>query len=415
MTAPSTESRPGLLRRCGGPTTELARWAKRRGLYPYFLPVEEATATEVRIQGEWKVMLGSNNYLGLTHDPRVSAAAREAMGRYGTGATGSRLLTGNIDLLDDMEERFAELWGKEAALVFSTGYQTNLGVVSGLLGRGDHVFLDRRSHASIVDGALLSRGTIHRFGHRDHEDLDRLLEGASPDAGTLVVTDGVFSMEGHLAPLPELVAAARRHGAALMVDEAHALGVLGTSGAGSVEHFGLQGEVDLIMATFSKSLGSMGGVVAGPAPVLEHLEHNARPFMFTAALPPASVAGVLAALDIMLGEPERRARLWERSSRLRDGLRSLGFCLRGGDTPIIPVEIGDVEATCRFWKALFDGGVFVHPVVPPAVPPNSCLLRVSLTAAHTEAQIDRVLEVFRKARDSRRAAGSPTQNVGGEP
>lgn len=373
-------------------------WAEREGFYPYYLPVEDGDATEVVIRGERKIMLGSNNYLGLTHHPRVLEAARRALERFGSGATGSRLLTGNTVYHDALEERFADLFEKEAALVFTTGYQTNVGIISSLVGRGDHVFLDRRAHASIVDGALMCLGTLHRYPHQDAEALDRMLESADPESGRLVVTDGVFSMEGDLTDLPTLVGVARRRGAAILVDDAHGLGLFGEGGAGTASHFGLQDEVDLIMATFSKSLGSVGGVVAGDRRVIDVLRHTARSLIFSASLPPASAAGTLAALEVMTGQPGLRDRLWANSERLLDGLTGLGLPVGDSATPIIPVRMEGMETAFRFWKALYDRGVLVHPVVPPAVPPRSCLIRVSVTAAHDDEQIDRVLEAFDGAR-----------------
>lgn len=369
-------------------------WAEAEGFYPYFLPVEGGDATEVVIRGVRKIMLGSNNYLGLTHHPRVVEAVRNALDRFGSGATGSRLLTGNTVLHDALEERFCDLFQKEAALVFTTGYQTNVGIISALVGRGDHVYLDRRAHASIVDGALMCLGTLHRYPHQDAGALDLMLREVDPDAGKLVVTDGVFSMEGDLTDLPELVAVARRGGAAILVDDAHGLGLFGDRGAGTASHFGVQDEVDLIMATFSKSLGSIGGVVAGEREVIDVLRHTARSLIFSAGLPPASVAGTLAALEVMTSEPGLRERLWHNSDRLREGLTELGLPVGESRTPILPVPMEGMETAFRFWKALYDRGVLVHPVVPPAVPPRSCLIRVSVTAAHRDEQIDRVLEAF---------------------
>ncbi|HEY4215955.1 MAG TPA: aminotransferase class I/II-fold pyridoxal phosphate-dependent enzyme [Gemmatimonadaceae bacterium] len=374
----------------------LAREMQAAGVYPCFVPIEASTATEARIGGEWKVMVGSNNYLGLTHHPRVLEAARDALCRFGSGSTGSRLLNGTLTLHDELEARFAELFHKEAALVFTTGYQANLGTIGALVGRGEHVFLDRLDHASIVDGARLSYGQLHRYPHGDAESLSRQLASVGKDAGKLVVTDGVFSMEGTLASLPEIVAAAKQHDSAVLVDEAHALGVFGATGAGTAEHFGVTDQVDLLMATFSKSLASVGGVIAGPESVIHWLRHHSRAFVFTASMPPASVAGVLAALDVMRDEPERRARLWENTRRVTEGLRSLGFDVGAAETPIIPVVIGELSRTLQIWRALFDEGVFTHTIAPPAVPASSCRLRVSMSAEHSEEQIDRVLGAFER-------------------
>jgi 8-amino-7-oxononanoate synthase len=372
----------------------LPRLAQAEGIYPYFTPIEASTATEVRVRGEWKIMVGSNNYLGLTHHPRLLEAQRRALEKYGSGATGSRFLNGTIDLHDELEQRFATLFRKEAALVFTTGYQASLGAVSTFVGRDDHLFLDKLDHASILDGARLALGEVHRYPHGDFESLARQLAATPPGSGKLVVTDGVFSMEGSIVDLPRLVAITREHGASLLVDDAHALGVLGENGAGTARHFGVDDQVDLVMATFSKSLASIGGVVAGPEDAIYFLRHHSRALIFTASAPPASVAGVLAALDIMEEEPERRDRLWENTRRVAEGLRSLGFDTMRSETPIIPVLIGDQFEAARFWRALFDVGVFAHPIVPPAVPANASRIRVSMSAEHTGEQIEQVLDAF---------------------
>jgi len=374
-----------------------AREVQAAGVYPYYAPIEESTTSEVRIGGRWKVMLGSNNYLGLTHHPDVLAACERALHKYGSGSTGSRLLNGTLDLHEELEHRLARLFRKEAALVFTTGFQVSLGVIATLVGRGDHAFLDKLDHACIVDGARLALGEIHRYAHNDVAQLERQLAAAPPEAGKLVVTDGVFSMEGTIADLPGVTEVARRYGAAVLVDDAHALGVLGEDGSGTARHFGLDGEVDMVMATFSKSLASVGGVVAGPEDALHYLRHHARALIFTASMPPASVAGTLAALDIMAKEPERRARLWANTRRMSDGLRAAGLHAGPGETPIIPVVVGGLPRTLKIWRFLFDAGVFVHPVVPPAVPPNECKIRLSMTAEHTFEQIDRVVDAFAEA------------------
>jgi len=374
----------------------LAREVQAMGIYPYFTPIEETTATEARIEGGWKIMVGSNNYLGLTHHPKVLEAARRAAIRYGVGSTGSRFLNGTLDLHYELEARLATFFRQQAALVFTTGYQASLGVLGPLLGRNDHAFLDRLDHASLVDGARLGVGELHRFAHRDFDGLARQLSKVPSGAGKLVVTDGVFSMEGTIVDLPRLVSVAKRHGAAVLVDEAHAVGVLGDDGAGTVSHFGLHEQVDLILATFSKSLASIGGVVAGPESVIHYLRHHSRALIFTASMPPSSVAGALAALDILIDEPERRVRLWEHTNRMAAGLRSLGFDIGATNTPVIPVVVGEPIRAMTMWRLLFDDGVFTHPIVPPAVPEHACRLRVSLSAEHTREQIDRVLDAFER-------------------
>jgi len=370
-----------------------AREVQAAGLYPYFKPISESEDTVVVIEGQKKVMMGSNNYLGLTHHPKVLEAARNALERYGSGCTGSRFLNGTLDLHERLETRLAEFFGKEAALVFSTGYQANLGVISGLVSRGDVVFIDKLDHASIVDGAKMSYGATERFGHRDLAQLDRLLDRHA-DKGTMVIVDGVYSMEGDIADLPGLLKVCQKHGAALAVDDAHSVGVLGPRGDGTAAHFDMVDDVDVIVGTFSKSLASIGGFAAASENIIHYLKHNSRPLIFTAALPPANTAGVLAALEVMIADPERRARLWKNTHRLRDGLHALGFDLGLTETPIIPVLIGTMERTFMFWRKLFDAGVFTNPVVPPAVPPAECRLRTSLMATHTSDQIDFAIETF---------------------
>jgi 8-amino-7-oxononanoate synthase len=386
--------RTSIFDKCDG--YDVPRQLQAAGIYAYFVPIEESTATEARVGGEWKVMVGSNNYLGLTHHPRVLEAARTALSRFGSGSTGSRFLNGTLSLHYELEDRLASFFHKEAALVFTTGYQANVGALSALVGREDHLFLDRQDHASIVDGARLSYGQLHRYAHNDCVALDRQLSSVDEECGKLVVTDGVFSMEGTIADLPRIVGVAKAHGAAVLVDEAHALGVCGPGGAGTVEQFGLSDQVDLIMGTFSKSLASVGGVIAGSETVIHWLRHHSRALLYTASMPPASVAGALAALDVLQEEPERRARLWANTRCVADGLRSMGFDVGSTQTPIIPVLIGDMVAACQAWRTLFDAGVFTHPIVPPVVPSHACRLRVSISAEHTDEQIERVLSAFEK-------------------
>ena len=373
-----------------------AREVMAAGIYPYFAPIQESFDTEVLIRGERKVMVGSNNYLGLTHHPRVLEAAQDALHRYGSGCTGSRFLNGTLDLHEQLEDRLARFLGKESALVFSTGFLTNQGVISTLVGRGEHIFSDKLNHASIVDGSRLSFGVQHRYAHGDLAALERELASVPHAAGKLIVTDGIFSMEGDIVDLPRIVALAEFYNAQVMVDDAHALGVLGINGAGTAEHFGLTGSVDLIMGTFSKSLASIGGVIAGEEVVIHYLKHHARSLIFSASMPPASVATVLAALDVMEAEPERREMLWRNTRRMQEGLRSLGYDTGLSCTPVIPVLIGELELMLTFWKQLFDAGVFTNPVTPPAVPDNSCRLRISLMATHTDEHIDFVLDAFAK-------------------
>jgi len=376
-----------------------AREAITRGVYPYFQPIEESFDTEVMIRGERKIMVGSNNYLGLTHHPYVLERAEAALHRYGTGCTGSRFLNGTLDMHEELEQRLARFMGQECALVFSTGYQTNLGIIATLAGRGSVVIQDRLNHASLFDAALLSGGEMVRYPHGNLAALRRLLEKHwDVPGGVLVVTDGVFSMEGNVVDLPGVVALAREYGARVMVDDAHAIGVLGSQGGGTAQHYGMENDVDLVMATFSKSFASIGGAAAGPEEVIHYLKHHARSLIFSASMPPSAVATVLACLDVIEREPDRRARLWENAEYLRDGLHGLGFDTVASETPIIPVVTGDMERTFAFWRALFDAGVFTNPVLPPAVPESSCRLRTSVMATHTRDQLDQVLDAFTKVR-----------------
>ena len=369
-----------------------SRALRRAGLYPYFVPIEESHDTYVVVEGEKKIMVGSNNYMGLTHDPRIIEASKRAIERYGSGNTGSRFLTGNLDLHDRLEEELADFVGKEAALVFSTGYQTNLGTLGALIGRNDTVFVDKLDHASIQDGVRLGFGQVQRFGHGDLAMLRRMLEADGPDRGKLIAVDGVYSMEGDIADLPALVELANEFDAGLLVDDAHAVGVVGETGAGTAEKFGLTDEVDLILGTFSKSFASIGGFVAANADIVEYLRNHARALIFSASMPPAAVATVLEALEIIRSEPWRRDRLWENTHRMMEGLQSIGFDIGPTQTPIVPILIGPMEKTFKFWRALFDAGVFTNPVVPPAVPEGSCRLRTSYMATHSDEELDFVLE-----------------------
>jgi 8-amino-7-oxononanoate synthase len=377
-----------------------AREAQAAGLYPYFVPIEGSEGTEVRVEGKRKIMLGSNNYLGLTHDPRVQEAAERAARKYGTGCTGSRFLNGTLDLHENLEADLADYLGKEAALVFSTGFQTNLGIISAVVGRDDVIVIDKLDHACIVDGAILAQGRTYRFNHNDMNHLERVLERArhqNPEAGILIVVDGVFSMEGDLADLPHIVDLAGRFGAHILVDEAHSLGVMGATGAGVAEHYGLTQKTDLLMGTFSKSFASIGGVAAGDETVIHYVKHFARTMIFSASMPPYAVATVHECLRIVRKEPERREHLWKNAERLKRGLQSLGLDTGLSVTPIIPIIVGSSEQTFLFWKLLFDRGVFTNPVIAPAVPENGARIRTSLMATHTDALIDEALEIIRGA------------------
>ena len=370
-----------------------AREVKAAGLYPYFKPISESEDTVVMIEGKKRIMLGSNNYLGLTHHPKVLEAAARALTRYGSGCTGSRFLNGTLDLHGQLEDAIAQFLGKESCLVFSTGYNANLGLISALVTRGEVVFLDKLDHASIVDGAKMSFGESERFNHGDLANLERKME-RNAGKGALIVVDGVYSMEGDIADLPGLLRVGRKYGAALAVDDAHALGVIGPNGDGTAAHWGVVDEVDVIAGTFSKSLASIGGFVAASEQIVDFIRHHARPLIFTASLPPANTAGVLAALQVLQDEPERRTQLWANTRRLHEGFRSLGFEIGPTETPIVPVLIGPMDKTFVMWRRLFDAGVFTNPVMPPAVPPSQCRLRTSVMATHTFEQIDFCLEQF---------------------
>ncbi len=370
-----------------------AREMQEAGLYPYFLPLEDTEGTEVVIEGRRILMIGSNNYLGLTMDPRVRQAAIDAVKRFGTSCTGSRFLNGTLALHRELEERLASFVGKEEALVFSTGYQVNLGVISTIVGRGDVVVTDKDDHASIVDGCMLSLGELRRFSHNDMKHLERVLSNISEDAGRLVIVDGVYSMGGDLAPLPEIIPICQKYDARLMVDDAHSFGVMG-NGYGTSAHFGVTDQVDLIMGTFSKSFASLGGFIAGDRDALHYIQHTARSLIFSASMPASNVATVLAALDIIENEPEHCERLWEVTERMRTGLKAMGFNTGLSVTPIIPVIIGGMEETFTTWKMCFEAGLYTNAVVDPAVPPDQCLIRTSYMATHTDDQIDRALNIL---------------------
>lgn len=367
---------------------------KDEGYYPYFIPIDSQPDHDVVINGKKLIMLGSNNYLGLTADPRVKEAAIAATEKYGTGCTGSRFLNGTLDIHVELEEKLARFLHKEDCICFSTGYQTNLGSISALVGKGDYVIADKFDHASIIDGALLSRGAIKRFVHNDPESLEKVLASLPLNTGKLVVVDGIFSMEGDVTPLPELVPVCREYGARILVDEAHSVGVMGSTGAGVAEHFGMSGEVDLLMGTFSKSFASLGGFIAGEEKVITFLRHNARSLIFSASITPASVAAALKALEIITNEPERREKLWRNTRMMLTELPNLGFNIGTSTTPVIPLFIGDDMKTLFFWKELHHAGVFVNPVLPPAVPPSRALIRTSYMATHTEEELKRALDIF---------------------
>ena len=373
---------------------EEAKTARRMGWYPYFKVVESEQGAEAVVDGKKMIMVGSNNYLGLTNHPKVKEAAVKAVKQYGTGCTGSRYLNGTLTIHVEAEERLAQFMQRESALMFSTGYQTNLGTIASLVGKGEYVITDRLDHASILDGCRLSFGKTLKFRHNDMADLERILSHLDPESGRMVVVDGVFSMEGSIVSLPEIAKLCQSYGAVLVVDDAHSIGILGDNGRGTGEHFGIEESVDISVGTFSKSFASMGGFIAADFDVVDYIKHHARALMFSASMAPATVAAVIAALDIIEQEPERREVLWRNTRHLRNGLQDLGFNTGRSATPVIPVILGDDHLTFRFWKALFERGVFTNSAVRQAVAPGGALLRTSVIATHTPPQLDHVLEVF---------------------
>ncbi|MCJ7509183.1 MAG: aminotransferase class I/II-fold pyridoxal phosphate-dependent enzyme [candidate division Zixibacteria bacterium] len=366
------------------------------GLYPYFTPLSSGQDTQVIINGKETIMIGSNNYMGLTSHPKVKEAAMRAVELYGSGCSGSRFLNGTLDMHVELERRLAQFMKRETALVFSTGFQTNLGTISALVNKGEYMITDRSDHASIVDGCRLSFGKVLKFKHNDMKDLERVLHSIKKDAGKMIIVDGVFSMEGDIANLPKIVGLAGEYNARVMVDDAHSIGVLGENGRGTGEYFGLEDKIDIVMGTFSKSFASLGGFIVADEPVIHYVKHTSRALIFSASMPPASVAATLAALDIIETEPQRREKLWQIARKMHDGFKRLGFNIGETKTPIIPVYIGEDLQTFKVWKALLEEGVFTNPIISPAVPPGSALLRTSYTATHTDEQLDKVLEIFQK-------------------
>ena len=367
-----------------------------KGVYPYFIPLHGSEGTEVEYHGRRLIMIGSNNYLGLTHHPKVLKAAADAVLRYGTSCSGSRFLNGTLELHVELERRLAKFMGKEAALVFSTGFQTNLGAISSICGKDDVILCDRENHASIIDGCRLSFAEVRKFRHNDMADLEAQLKRAAEQGrGILVVVDGLYSMMGDLAPLREICALSKQYGARVMVDEAHSVGVLGAGGRGAAEHLGVLDDVDIQMGTFSKSFASLGGFMVGPEQVIHYMKHNARSLIFSASITPAQAAAALAALDIIETEGHMRARVLQTAHRVRTGLIKLGFHAAGNeDSPIVPVIIGHQEKMMRLWKTLMECGVFTNAVTAPAVPAGMDLIRTSFMASHTEEHIQLVLERF---------------------
>ncbi len=391
------QARADLFQKCRNYTRH--KEAEANGLYPYFKAIESGADAEVMIKGQRMIMIGSNNYLGLTTHPKVKEAAIEAIRKYGSGCTGSRFLNGTLDIHEELEHRLAKFVRKERALLFSTGFQTNLGTISTLVGKDDVILCDRMNHASIIDGTRLAFGRTIKFKHNDMEDLERVLN--SPDVeeiggSVLVITEGVFSMEGDLGALPQIVRLKKKYGFRILLDDAHGIGYMGPNGRGVAEHFAVEKETDLVMGTFSKSFASLGGVIAGPTEAIDFLKHNSRALIFSASMPPSAVATVLAALEIMEKEPQHRERLWRNARKMQSAYRDLGFNIGRTESPVIPIIIGDFEKTLVFWKELFEAGVFVNPIISPAVPPDMCLLRTSYMATHTDEELDRVIDIMGK-------------------
>lgn len=369
---------------------------KNSGLYPYFTEIEKVEGNHVWVNGKKILMVGSNNYLGLFDDPRIKASAIAAIEKYGTSTCGSRFLNGTYSLHVELEKKLAEFMGKEEALTFSTGMQTNLGAISALAGRDDVIVIDRMVHASIMDAVRLSYAHIAKFKHNDMKDLEDKLAHQPADKGKLIIVDGVFSMEGDLSNLPQIVKLAKKHHARVMVDDAHGVGVMGAKGRGTAEHFGLVDDVDLIMTTFSKSFASLGGFVVGDSKIIQYIKHHARALIFSASITPAALGAAHKALEIIQAEPQRRQRLWEITRIMNRELTAMGYHTGNTETPIIPVLIHDLEKTFKLWMYLRDYGIFTNPVIAPAVPPESSLIRTSFTATHTDADLEFILAGFKQ-------------------
>jgi 8-amino-7-oxononanoate synthase len=395
-TVKHTEEKPvDLFQKCWSFTR--ADEIKESGFYPYFRPIEENEGPVVTIEGRKVIMAGSNNYHGLTADPRVKEAARKAVEKYGTGCSGSRYLTGTLDIHNELEEKLAAFMGKESCLLFSTGYQTAQGIIPTLVQKGEYVVSDKDNHACIVAGNLMAKGAFAdmvRFKHNDMEDLDRVLDKIPLSKPKLIVSDGVFSTSGTIVDLPHLVAAAKRHNGRILIDDAHATGVIGKGGRGTASHFNLENEVDMTMGTFSKTFSSLGGFVVGDRAVINYLKHHAPALIFSASPTPAAVAAAIAALDIVKKEPERMHRLIANADKMRKGFKEMGFKVIDGQTAIVPVIIGEDTKTFIFWRALFDAGVFVNAFISPGVPPGMAMLRTSYMATHEDHHLDKILETF---------------------
>jgi len=365
-------------------------------MYPYFTPIQEVKNNKVMVNGKEMIMIGSNNYLGLLDHPKVKMAAQEAVGKYGVATCGSRFLNGTLDIHVELEKRLAKFIKKETVLTFSTGFQTNQGIISTLIAKGDTVITDKMVHASIVDASRLSYGDVLKYKHNDMADLEKQLSSLDEDVGKLIVVDGIFSMEGDLADLPGVLEVAKKYNAKVMVDDAHGIGVMGKNGRGSLEHFGVEDDVDLVMGTFSKSFASLGGFVAGEKKVISYIKHFARSLIFSASITPASVATALATLEIIETEPERREKLWGITKKMKSGFQAMGYNTGPTETPIIPIIVGSDELAFMLWKLVKENGIFANPVIYPAVPKGQSLIRTSYSATHTNEELDTVLQTFEK-------------------
>ena len=371
--------------------------AEASGLYPYFKAIESGADAEVMIKGRKMIMIGSNNYLGLTTHPKIKEAAKHAIDKYGSGCTGSRFLNGTLDIHEELERRLARFVRKEKTILFSTGFQANLGAISVIVGKDDIILSDRMNHASVVDGTRLSFGRTVKFKHNDMGDLERIINSVDlkeAPGGALLITEGVFSMEGDIGRLTDIVKLKEQYGFRLFLDDAHGIGFMGADGRGTAESFGVEQDVDIMMGTFSKSFASLGGFIAGDTDVVDFIKHTARALIFSASMPPSAVATVLAALEIMENEPEHRERLWRNTRKMQAAYRDLGFNIGKTESPIIPIIIGGFEKTLVFWHELFESGVFVNPIISPAVAADKCLLRTSYMATHTDRELDRVIDVM---------------------
>jgi 8-amino-7-oxononanoate synthase len=382
-----------LFKKCNAIVNEVNR-AHALGIYPYFTPIESVQDHRVTIDGQEFIMIGSNGYLGLAADPRIKEAAMNAIKKYGSTCSGSRFLNGTLDIHVKLEHDLAKFFSKDGAIVFSTGFQTNIGIIPSIAGKDDVIIIDRQDHASIIDGCRLSFAELKKYRHNDVNDLERILKTLPDNKGKLIVVDGVFSMEGDLAPLPEIIDLKKKYHARLLVDDAHGIGILGEKGQGTCEHFHCIDDVDMIMGTFSKSFASLGGFVVADKDVITHIKHTARALIFSASMIPASVASAQTALEIIKSEPERRKKLWGITKKILAGFRDIGLDTGNSETPVVPVIIGEDEKCFGFWKMLRESGVFANPVISPATPPGRALIRTSYMATHTDDDINTVLDVF---------------------